>query len=237
MSRTQGTGWHARLVRYALAQTEWEDIILRLAEPAPGAHLLSVGCSAGEFTMRVADRIGTADVSAVEIAEQYVQQASQRGIRVTAADLNQTLPYDDDAFDVILSNHDIEHLWNTDQFLRECHRVLRRGGYMVLSTPNLAAFHNLVFLLLGKQPLMADVSDEVVVGNWGTPTRRENPDEPAHRRLFTAAALKQLLRWHAFTVEHMIRSGFRPFPGRLARILACLFPLYSTTITVKARKA
>jgi len=237
MSLGQSLGWRARLVQYPLAQTEWEEVILKLVEHNPDARLLSLGYGDGAFTSRVAHRIGTAHVSAIEIVPEYVKAAQARGIAAVAGDLNARFPFDDESFDVVLSNHDIEHVSNTDRLLQECRRMLKKGGYMVISTPNLGALHNLVFLLLGKQPLMAEVSDEAIVGNWGTPRRRVTPAEPAHRRLFTASALRELLQWHRFRVERVIRSGFRPFPGPLARILAAVFPLYSTTITAKARKA
>jgi len=46
------------------------------------------------------------------------------------------LPFRDDVADRIYAIHVIEHLEDPKQFLRECYRVLRRGGMVMLVTPN-----------------------------------------------------------------------------------------------------
>jgi hypothetical protein len=60
----------------------------------------------------------------------------------------------------------IEHLSNTDLFIKEIFRVLKAGGYTVIATSNLAAYYNILYLLIGKQPYVAMVSDEVLAGSW-----------------------------------------------------------------------
>jgi SAM-dependent methyltransferase len=53
------------------------------------------------------------------------------------ADANDALPFRDAAFDYVLSREGIEHLEDQMGFLRNCARVLRPGGKIVLTTPNL----------------------------------------------------------------------------------------------------
>ncbi|MBI5191685.1 MAG: methyltransferase domain-containing protein [Nitrospirae bacterium] len=53
------------------------------------------------------------------------------------ADLNKPLPYDDASFDYVACLEGIEHVENTHHILREFHRVLRPGGTLVISTPNI----------------------------------------------------------------------------------------------------
>jgi SAM-dependent methyltransferase len=71
---------------------------------------------------------------------------------VTEADLNDGLPFDDERFDVVVSNQVLEHLADTDAFVSEVARVLRPGGVAAVSTENLASWHNIAALLLGWQP-------------------------------------------------------------------------------------
>ncbi len=53
------------------------------------------------------------------------------------ADANRALPFRDAAFDYVLSREGIEHLEDQMGFLRNCARVLRPGGRIVLTTPNM----------------------------------------------------------------------------------------------------
>lgn len=67
-------------------------------------------------------------------------------------------------FDLVHANQVIEHLYETDLFIKEIYRILKKGGYAIISTPNLAGLHNIVSLILGKQPFPAHVSNEIVLG-------------------------------------------------------------------------
>jgi SAM-dependent methyltransferase len=53
------------------------------------------------------------------------------------ADANDVLPFRDNAFDYVLSREGIEHLEDQMGFLRNCARVIRPRGKIVLTTPNL----------------------------------------------------------------------------------------------------
>jgi len=58
------------------------------------------------------------------------------GIDCIKVDLDQKMPYEDGFFDCILSSNVIEHLEDQYTFVRECYRVLRDRGKLVVSTPN-----------------------------------------------------------------------------------------------------
>ncbi len=46
------------------------------------------------------------------------------------------LPFKDQIFDTVIAGDIIEHLENPSKFLRECNRVLKKEGLLILSTPN-----------------------------------------------------------------------------------------------------
>jgi len=50
------------------------------------------------------------------------------------------LPARDDSVDLIASCQVIEHLWDLPRFLGECHRTLRSGGVLIVTTPNRLTF-------------------------------------------------------------------------------------------------
>ena len=52
-------------------------------------------------------------------------------------DLNRQFPFRDGEFDFISCVEGIEHLEDQFQFVRECHRILKPGGTLLLSTPNI----------------------------------------------------------------------------------------------------
>lgn len=70
--------------------------------------------------------------------------------RVGGVDLNEPLPFKDRTFDGVNLAEVIEHIEHQAQLVREIARVLREGGVLVLSTPNvLNVFSRLRFLFTG----------------------------------------------------------------------------------------
>ena len=58
-----------------------------------------------------------------------------------------------------------------------------------------------------------------------------------HVKLFTAATLKDLAKYHGFRVEKLVGSGIYPFPRRISNFLSRIFTRYSTYLTIKMRPA
>ena len=78
-----------------------------------------------------------------------------QGVRCSACNLDERLPYGDAAFDVLVAIEGIEHLENQFGFIRECHRILRPGGQLILTTPNILGLASrLKYLLTGFYPLV-----------------------------------------------------------------------------------
>ena len=212
--------------------SEYERVILSILEENPRAKFVDLGCYDGRFTSKMADKIRARKVFGIDLVKEELDKACEKGITCKIGDLNEPLPFRDGSFDVVCAIQIIEHLSETDRFLKEVHRVLKPGGYLVISTPNLASFHNIFFLLLGRQPLTATVSDEMK-GDWkglGTGVG------PAHKRLFTISGLTKLLTYHKFKVEKVIGSSFYPLPIPLARIICLLDRRHKACINIKARK-
>jgi methionine biosynthesis protein MetW len=204
-------------------EDENRRVILETMPTRPGARLLDLGCGDGQWTIEVARHSGAGAVHAVEVMENAASAARARGIDVLVADLSSGLaPLEDASFDVIHSNQVIEHVRDTDCFLREIRRLLRPDGYALISTNNLSSWHNIVSLVLGWQPAPCQVSDRVNVGNpldlssgvehgyWG----------PAHLRIFTGRALTELAEFHGLRAVVERSAGYYPLPPRLGRGLA-----------------
>lgn len=117
------------LHEYALAR-------LQCLFPEPEAiHVLELGAGGGAMSLRLADH-----GFAVESSDLFEESFEPRDrIPFHALDLNR--PFADALprrFDVVVALELIEHLENPHHFLRQCRALLRPGGVLLLSTPNLA---------------------------------------------------------------------------------------------------
>jgi len=62
--------------------------------------------------------------------------------RFSQADMNRELPFEDDELDAVVCIDGIEHIERPFDFLREAQRVTRRGGAVVVSTPNISSLRS-----------------------------------------------------------------------------------------------
>ena len=175
--------------------------ILHLFEPGNSARFLDIGCYDGSKTMALATHMHAQEVCGVDFLSERLEQARERGIEIKVADLNaqEPLPYLDGYFDCIFVGDVIEHLFSPDFLLMEICRLLRQGGYAVLTTPNLASWRNRIALLLGWQPFGTEVSTRYRVGNPRAP--RGMPS--GHIRVFTASALGDLVQYYGLRTERL----------------------------------
>lgn len=69
----------------------------------------------------------------------------------TEVDLTRPLPFEDGQYDIVLATEVIEHLPNHSVFVAEAARMVKPGGYLILTTPNVHRLSSrLRFLLTGQ---------------------------------------------------------------------------------------
>lgn len=206
---------------------------LRLLEPNLDAVVLDCGPGNCVFAREVQRRVGASTLYVVDKRPNRVALAKTQGWIARYSDMNYKIPYDDSMFDIIHAGQLIEHLNHTDTFVKEVCRTLKPGGYCVMSTPNLASWHNVLWLVMGRQPHVAMVSDEIV--RWKLAD--EEIDEPKHRRLFTIEGLSMLLEHHGLAVEKSCGAGYYPLFGAPAGLASRLDKHHAAYIVVKARRS
>jgi len=110
-------------------------LLYGMLKPASGSRILEVGCGGGAFLSFLEGR-GHAAVG-VDILGEAVRLAAQAAPNssVLEADAAQ-LPFEDGAFDHLVSHHLVEHLEDLEKALREWRRVLVPGAVMAVCTPN-----------------------------------------------------------------------------------------------------
>lgn len=129
--------------------------LLNSLSPQRG-RLLEVGCGLG-YLLALFRQDGW-DVLGVEPYYQACRYAREvLGIEVKNAIL-ETAELPDEAFDVVLLNHVIEHVEDPLATLREVNRVLKPGGHFVIETPR---YDTLSFRVLGRRERSINCSGHI----------------------------------------------------------------------------
>lgn len=148
--------------------------------------LLDIGGGAGDFLVYCRDKIDGLDVTLVDISEEAISKAKPKGINGYQVDVGDNkLPFENDYFDGIHCGDVIEHVFDTDSFVTEVLRVVKPGGVIVMTTPNLAFWFNRLTLLFGIQPFHMHMTSK----------------EGGHIRVFTYSRLKKLLKTHDVNIK------------------------------------
>jgi SAM-dependent methyltransferase len=138
------------------------------------AVLLEAGCGEGYGADLLADT--ARQVIAVDYDQPTVAHARRKYPRLAVLRGNLVgLPIGTAAVDVVANLQVIEHLWDQNGFLAECHRVLRPAGALLVSTPNRITFS----------------------------PGRDTPLNPYHTRELNAVELADLLADAGFAVEFL----------------------------------
>ena len=103
----------------------------------PGVKALDVGCGLGFFSESL--HLRGVDVLACDLGSGLVEKTKKRvGCRVETADaLRLSDQFGENQFDIVISSECIEHTPDPQRAIAEMASVLRPGGYLSLSTPNL----------------------------------------------------------------------------------------------------
>ncbi len=211
--------------------------IFSLLEVNSNAKFLDLGCDEGKLTKKMADKIKTKNIYGVDIIEESLVKARQEGIKTTKADLNDNLPFEDNFFEVVNANQVIEHLVDVDKFAEEIIRILKPGGYAIVSTENLSAWHNIFALLMGRQAFSQHISSRVHVGNPSSILSGEKLHKGwTHNKIFTYFGLKDFFKLYNFKIEKILGAGYYPWPKNISKFLSKIDPRHTHFITVKIRK-
>lgn len=201
----------------------------------------------GVNTKKFGSLIETNLLFGIEINKQKANEASKKTVKVKISDLNKKFPYKDNFFDVVVANHVIEHLIDVRLFISEMYRVLKKGGYVVIGTPNLASWHNVFALILGLQPFSGPTIKPSYESNINLVKRMNKErlkrvfsgnksENLEHIKIMTTRALINLLKDFKFEIRKIEGFGYYPFLPIIAKPFSKIDPYHSHYIVVKARK-
>lgn len=123
----------------------WYEHWHRYAFAAPlcaGGRVLDAACGEGYGSALLAAQaaqVDGVDLSAEAVAHARRRYAGLNGLAFHEADVTR-LPFEDDAFDRVVSFETLEHLEAQDAMLAEFRRVLKPGGLLLISSPDKAVY-------------------------------------------------------------------------------------------------
>jgi 2-polyprenyl-3-methyl-5-hydroxy-6-metoxy-1,4-benzoquinol methylase len=108
-----------------------------LESPESNNRLLDVGCGNGDMFDKM--KILGWDVEGIETDPVACKLANAKHKKIYISEL-EGREYADDHFDAIILNHVLEHVNDPIRLIKECHRILKPDGRMIIVTPNALGF-------------------------------------------------------------------------------------------------
>jgi 2-polyprenyl-3-methyl-5-hydroxy-6-metoxy-1,4-benzoquinol methylase len=211
------TTWSAAVDRELEPREPVALDLLRGVTGAGGGALLDVGCGPGVF-MAAADRaLGLTsrgwELHGVDYSEYVLERARQLPYAFRWCNLEEGIPYDDETFDVAYAGEVLEHVYDPDLLIRETRRVLKPGGHLIATTPNLQAWYNRALFLVGIMPLFYETSTKSTAIGAGPIARIKRRTTPVgHLRVFNRRALLDLLRSEQLEPVELRAAAFHALP-------------------------
>ena len=184
----------------AMAREGVHETVEAILKDRPRGCVLDVPAGHGSIAHRL-KRLGF-DVSACDL---YPELFELEDVDVRKGDLDSRLPYDDDSFDHVVCVEGLEHIENPANAIREFSRLMKPGGTIVVSVPNIMNIEErLKWLFTGYTSHFKPLSAETLA-----PIREEYAgiEEAAlHVNPIGYSELRFLLESNGFEVERAFRD-------------------------------
>ncbi len=204
--------------------------IVNLIEKEKPKKILDVGCGNGTL-LNLLTSNKNYDLHGVDVYEQKNTKWKYK-----LCDITDKIDYPAGYFDLVVLGEIIEHVPDPDHLLAEAHRVLKKDGCLIVTTPNMVSWLNRILVPLGIQPIFTETSTKM---NLGRVTKKlgQGSKVQGHLKIFTFRSLREILSLNGF--EPTLCSGVKfvtifPF-SIIDSVLSHYTPLSSDLVYV-ARK-
>ena len=164
----------------------------------PGDRILEIGCGIGTVVYELSGK--GHDIIGIDISGEAIEYGREKyGDIILEVQAAETLPYEDESFEVVLSFDLFEHIAAIDKHISEVRRVLRLGGYYLFQTPN--RYSNIIYETLWTKSL-----------HW----RRYHPS------LHSPGQLRRRMARHGFETRFVKMNPINEFTEKKLRKLGLL---------------
>ncbi len=190
--------------------------------------VMEIGCGKGAVTRHLKNN--GCNITCIEISEEYATEAKNYCDDLIIGDVESLneLKIPENHFDVILYGDVLEHLKNPSEVLKKFSKYLKNGGYIVISTPNIANWRIRVNLLFGN----FDYQDQGIL-------------DKTHLRFYTKKTLKKMVKKSGYKIVKFDIAPSLPLPMSIQnkispnlryKIAKQFESLFSMQFIIKAKK-
>ena len=203
--------------------------------------VLDIGCAYGFYDIILKENFNC-DVTGIEMEEStdaYCRLLKKYNIPVIHSTLSKNkCPIEDESFDIVIFSEILEHLRLSPlRALCEVTRMLKPGGTMLLTTPNIGYLRNVIHLLTGKNILQPFPENDENLDNI--------TDSLTHTRIYVMSELIDLTKKSGFEIiEANYLSGeklnlalrLNLIPHIIYMLLITTIPSFRDSLIITAKK-
>jgi ubiquinone/menaquinone biosynthesis C-methylase UbiE len=188
-----------------------EKKILEKINLDPNDVILDIGCASGRQIFLMSPYCKKAvgiDISPsfIEEGKKYLQRKNIKNVELLIS-LAEDIPFPENYFDKILCAELLEHVIDPGRVLKEIHRVLKRGGKLIITVPNLnseGTFYGRIKRFLGIKKFKP-------LPEFSLESLRKHGN--AHLREFDGKTLEELVKKYDFKIIYKGGINFLDWPG------------------------
>jgi ubiquinone/menaquinone biosynthesis C-methylase UbiE len=183
-----------------MAHQAVHDTVVEILRALPRGKVLDVPAGEGALAVNLIDA-----GFEVRCCDLYPEIFRLTNVDIQQGNLNSKLPYDEALFDYVTCIEGLEHIENPQQAVREFARVLRPGGHLIISVPNILNIEErMKWLLHGHTSHFKPVTREYVAGireQWG-----DKEEMALHINAIGYSELRYILEKQGFDILKLYRD-------------------------------
>jgi len=187
------------------------EVVFQLMNKDESAKVVDIPSGYGAFVLRLKDN-GFKDVVAIDI-ENILKIEHDK---FSTGDMTKNLPMENNSVDTLVCIDGIEHINKQFKFINEVSRVLKVGGELIISTPNISSLRSRWrWLMTGHHNKCKSPLDE------------NNPNPLHHIGMISFPEIRYLLHTNGFSITNVTTNRIKPISWIYTVFLPFSF-LYTT---------